>query len=164
MSKHCIINGPNLNLLGSRETSVYGTFTLEQIQAYTESFLGPLNIEIDWFQSNIEGEIIDFIQKTLDEDYKSLIINPGGYSHTSVAILDALNMVKVPVVEVHLSNVHSREDFRQRMLTAKAANSIMGGLGKNAYLMAILSQELENFSVRKIEEYSCIKQLIFEKD
>ncbi len=140
--KFLIINGPNLNMLGTREPEIYGSLTLKDIVDYTEKGLANKNCELVWFQSNIEGEIVTRIQESLKQDFSALVINPGAYSHTSVAILDALHMLKVPVIEVHLSNTHRREEFRQTKLTAKASTIIMEGLGKNAYLMAISSQLL----------------------
>ncbi len=140
--KFLILNGPNLNMLGKREPGIYGTLTLEEIIKYTEESLVNKNCECRWFQSNIEGEIVTKIQESLREDFTALVINPGAYSHTSVAILDALQMIKIPIIEVHLSNTHRREEFRQTKLTAKASTIIMEGLGKNAYLMAIQSQLL----------------------
>jgi 3-dehydroquinate dehydratase-2 len=138
--KFLVINGPNLNMLGLREPEIYGDKTLDEIQRHTESLLQNENVQTEWFQSNIEGEIVGKIQSLAGGDYKALIINPAAYSHTSIAILDALKMVDVPVVEVHLSNTHRRESFRQRKLTAKASTIIMEGLGVNAYYFAILSQ------------------------
>ena len=140
--KFLIINGPNLNMLGTREPEVYGTLTLTEIIQYTEEQLKNRNCESTWFQSNIEGEIVNRIQELTKQDFNALVINPGAYSHTSVAILDALYLIKIPVIEVHISNTHRREEFRQTKLTAKASTIIMEGLGKNAYLMAILSQLL----------------------
>lgn len=140
--KFLIINGPNLNMLGSREPEIYGNLTLKDIMDFTELNLANKNCECAWFQSNIEGEIVTRIQDSLKQDFSALVINPGAYSHTSVAILDALQMVKVPVIEVHLTNTARREDFRQTKLTAKASTIIMEGLGSKAYLMAILSQLL----------------------
>lgn len=140
--KFLIINGPNLNMLGTREPEIYGSLTLNEIINFTEKALSNKNCECTWFQSNIEGEIVTRIQESLKQDFSALVINPGAYSHTSVAILDALHMVKIPVIEVHLSNTHRREEFRQIKLTAKASTIIMEGLGKNAYLMAISSQLL----------------------
>ncbi len=137
-----IINGPNLNLLGTREPEIYGSLTLDEIIKWTEAQLADQNIKIDWFQSNIEGELVEKIQDSLKSEYKALIINPAAYSHTSVALFDALSMVKVPVIEVHLTNTHRREEFRQTKLTARASTIIMEGLGKNAYLTAIKSQLL----------------------
>lgn len=137
MKNILIINGPNLNLLGKREVSIYGELSLAQIKSYTEQKLSDKNINLEWFQSNIEGEIVEKIQKTLDKGVDGIVINPAAYSHTSVAIYDALKMVSFPIVEVHLSNVYSREEFRQTMLTAQAASIIMSGLGKDAYFMGV---------------------------
>lgn len=129
-------------MLGTREPEIYGSLTLKEIIEYTEKNLANKNCECAWFQSNIEGEIVTRIQESIKQDFSALVINPGAYSHTSVAILDALQMVKIPVIEVHLSNTHRREEFRQTKLTAKASTIIMEGLGRNAYLMAIQSQLL----------------------
>ena len=139
MKKIMIINGPNLNMLGERELDHYGTLTLEQIKGYTQEKIAKQQNapQLTWYQSNIEGEIVSEIQKLLHSDYDALIINPGGYSHTSVAILDALKIMKIPIVEVHLSNVYHRESFRQTMLTAQAASIIMSGLGKEAYYVSM---------------------------
>lgn len=139
MKKILVINGPNLNLLGTREKEVYGSFTLEQIQSHTQEKLKRENVSLDWFQSNLEGEIIDRLHKSLKQNYLGIVINPAGYSHTSVAILDALKIIIIPIVEVHLSNVYRREEFRQTMLTAQAASMIMGGLGIEAYYMGVLA-------------------------
>lgn len=139
-NKFLIINGPNLNLLGTREPEIYGSLTLDQIKTFTEESLKADNVQLEWFQSNVEGLIIDRIQQSLSQNFQALIINPGAYSHTSVAIFDALQMVKIPVIEVHLSNTHRREEFRQTKLTAKASTIIMEGLGKLAYLTAVKSQ------------------------
>jgi 3-dehydroquinate dehydratase-2 len=141
-NKFLIINGPNLNMLGTREPEVYGNLSLDEIINYTETVLINKNCQCVWFQSNIEGEIVTRIQESLSQDYTALVINPGAYSHTSIAILDALQIIKIPIIEVHLSNTHRREEFRQSKLTAKASTIIMEGLGKNAYLMAIQSQLL----------------------
>jgi 3-dehydroquinate dehydratase-2 len=137
-----IINGPNLNMLGTREPETYGTLTLQEIQDFTQKSLDKDDVTLEWFQSNIEGEIVTKIQEATKKNYKALIINPGAYSHTSVAIYDALQMIKFPVIEVHLSNTHRREEFRQTKLTAKASTIIMEGLGKIAYLTAVKSQLL----------------------
>lgn len=142
MKNYLIINGPNLNLLGKRENQIYGNLSLKEIQAYTEEKLQQYELKIEWFQSNLEGEIITRIHSAMTENYDALIINPAGYSHTSVAIYDALKVVNIPVIEVHLSNVYAREDFRQRMLTAKAASKIMSGLGRDSYHIAVLSDVL----------------------
>lgn len=140
MKKIAIINGANLNLLGLREPHLYGQLTLDQIKNYTEKKLKAYEVELEWFHSNVEGELVNQIQTVSQSDYDALVINPGGYSHTSVAIHDALKIVTVPIIEVHLTNVYSREAFRQSLLTARAASIIMSGLGKDAYYMAVLSQ------------------------
>ena len=135
-----IINGPNLNMLGTREPEVYGSLTLQEIIDFTEKSLEKEHVSLEWYQSNIEGEIVTKIQEATKKNYKALIINPGAYSHTSVAIYDALQMIKSPVIEVHISNTHRREEFRQIKLTAKASTIIMEGLGKIAYLTAVKTQ------------------------
>jgi 3-dehydroquinate dehydratase-2 len=139
MKKFLIINGPNLNMLGKREPEIYGKDSLDDIKTYTDKLLKG-KAKMKWFQSNLEGEIVTEIQGTHSEKYDALIINPGGYAHTSVAIHDALKILKIPIIEVHLSQVYRREDFRHVMLTAKAATAIMGGLGKDSYYIAALSQ------------------------
>lgn len=138
MKKFLIINGPNLNMLGLREPEVYGSETLEEIQLWTDSKIKSLAQTI-WFQSNLEGEIVSRIQKAQSEGFDALVINPGGYAHTSVAIHDAMKILKIPIIEVHLSQVYKREEFRHTLLTAKAASAIMSGLGKQSYYRAIQS-------------------------
>ena len=137
-----ILNGPNLNLLGEREPEIYGSLSLKEIQEYTEkrvhSFCKYVNI--DWFQSNLEGEIVDRIQKASLESLDALIINPAAYSHTSVAILDALKLIEYKVIEVHLSNTYNRESFRHTRLTAKSSSAIIEGFGKEVYFLSIISQ------------------------
>ena len=128
-------------MLGQREPEIYGNLTLLEIIEYTEKKCEQ-KCECVWYQSNIEGDIVTRIQEATKQDFSALVINPGAYSHTSVAILDALHILKIPIIEVHLSNTHRREDFRQTKLTAKASTIIMEGLGKNAYFMAIESQLL----------------------
>lgn len=144
MKKYLIINGPNLNMVGTREPETYGSETLEDIKSYTEKQLSSYKVSLEWYQSNIEGEIVDRIQEFFRQDFDALIINPGAYSHTSVAIYDALRILKRPIIEVHLTNIHSREEFRQTLLTAKVASKIMCGLGRDAYFMAVLSDYLKN--------------------
>ena len=142
MKKFLIINGPNLNLLGLREPDVYGSMTLNDIKEYTTNKLKTSchAAELEWFQSNIEGELVESVHKAINGGYDALILNPAAYSHTSIAILDALRVVKIPIIEVHLTNVYSREEFRQTLLTARAASKIMSGLGKDAYYLAIASE------------------------
>ena len=140
MKNFLVINGPNLNMLGVRETDTYGSISLEEIQNYTEKKISELDVKLEWWQSNSEAEIIERLHKLTNEKHDALIINPAAFSHTSIAILDALKILKIPVVEVHLTNTYSRESFRHSMLTAQAASIIMGGLGKEAYYFAVLSQ------------------------
>lgn len=135
MLKLLVINGPNLNMLGKREPEVYGSETLTEIEQWTAQKLKNSSIKLDWFQSNIEGEIVSKIQE-ISKNYQGLIINPGAYAHTSVAILDALKTLSIPVVEVHLSQVYKRESFRQTLLTAQGVNIIMSGLKKDSYNLA----------------------------
>ena len=143
--KFLVINGPNLNFLGKREPEIYGDLSLEEIQEYTEkkvsSFYKCVNIE--WFQSNLEGEIVERIQKASQEGFDGLIINPAAYSHTSVAILDALKLIEYKVVEVHLSNTYNRESFRHTRLTAKSSDAIIEGFGKEVYFLSIIAQITE---------------------
>lgn len=141
--KFLIINGPNLNMLSKREPEIYGKDSLDNIIAYTKEKLSSENVILEWFQSNIEGEIVTKIQQAFEaNDISALIINPAGYTHTSVSIYDALLLMKCPIIEVHLTNTHKREEFRQSKLTSKAASAILEGLGKNSYLVAIKSQLL----------------------
>jgi 3-dehydroquinate dehydratase II len=134
--KIAIINGPNLNLLGKREPGVYGSQSFEE---YFETLKGLFPaVSFTYFQSNIEGEIVDAIQKS-GFDYDGIVINPAAYTHTSVAIGDAIAAIKTPVVEVHISNVHAREDFRKfSHVSAKARGSIFG-LGLKGYELAVRS-------------------------
>jgi 3-dehydroquinate dehydratase-2 len=137
--KLLIINGPNLNLLGTREPEVYGSETLEEIQKETSLWAKSKNVETEWFQSNIEGEIVSKIQNARDENFDGLIINPAAYSHTSVAILDALTLFEKPIIEVHISNTNLREEFRKIKITARASTSLLEGFGKKGYILAIES-------------------------
>ena len=126
-------------MLGQREPEVYGKDTLDDLIKFTEAKISG-QAKLEWFHSNLEGELVNRIQKAVSEDFSALIINPGGYAHTSVAIHDALKILKIPVIEVHLSQVYKREDFRHTLLTAKAATAIMSGFGKQTYYIAINSQ------------------------
>lgn len=136
--KVIIINGPNLNLLGEREPEVYGTETLIDLERMVQSHIEKSNLNIDaiFFQSNSEGELVNKIQdagKTLN----GIIINAGGLSHTSVSILDALLAIKIPRIEVHISNLFTREEFRHSSYISKGVNGIICGFGLNGYLLAI---------------------------
>ena len=134
--KILVINGPNLNLLGSREKEKYGNVSLQDIQKKCEAHSGEIGLKIDFKQSNVEGEIVNFIQDAR-EKYEGIIINAGGYTHTSVAILDALLAVKKPTIELHITNIYKREDFRHKSLISKAADGIICGLGVEGYIMAL---------------------------
>ena len=138
--KILIINGPNLNLLGDREKSKYGNDTLETVKKKCESHSKSINVEIKFEQSNIEGEIVTIIQKAKGI-FDGMIINAAGYTHTSVAILDALLAIKLPVIEVHITNIYNREEFRNKSLISKAAIGIICGFGINGYIMALDSMK-----------------------
>lgn len=134
--KLLIVHGPNLNLLGTREPSVYGCQTLSDINNELTSLAGELGIEIDFFQSNSEGALIDAIQSARGV-YDGILINPAAYTHTSVAIRDSLSAVSLPVVEVHLSNVHAREEFRSHSYIAPIAVGQISGFGVDSYLLGL---------------------------
>ena len=138
--KILIINGPNLNLLGEREESKYGKTTLDEVEKNCLSHAKKIGIGIEFKQSNIEGEIVTMIQKAKGV-FDGIVINAAGYTHTSVAILDALLAVKIPTIEVHITNIHNREDFRKKSLISRAAKGIICGLGVNGYIMALDSME-----------------------
>ncbi|MBS6599501.1 MAG: type II 3-dehydroquinate dehydratase [Clostridium sp.] len=135
--KIMIINGPNLNMLGVREKNIYGTRNYEDVCNYVKEEGKKRNHEILMVQSNSEGEIIDFIQKAYFEKYEGIIINPGAYTHYSYAIHDALKGFDIPAVEVHLSNIHTREEFRRKSVTAPACIGQIAGFGEYGYIMAM---------------------------
>ncbi|MCU0895638.1 MAG: type II 3-dehydroquinate dehydratase [Rhodospirillales bacterium] len=131
-----VLNGPNLNLLGRREPQIYGRETLADIEAACRRRADALGVGLDWRQSNAEGELVDWIQG-VDGRFAAIIINAGAYTHTSIAILDALLAAGVPVFEVHLSNIFRREDFRHVSYVSKAATGVICGLGPLGYELAI---------------------------
>lgn len=133
--KILVIHGPNLNLLGKREADIYGTNTLDDINAMLKQLAKELKVELDIKQSNHEGEIVDIIQNS--KNYDALVINPAAYTHTSVAIRDAIAAVEIPAVEVHLSNIHKREEFRQKSLIAPVAYGQISGFGYESYLLGL---------------------------
>ncbi len=137
MGKIYVINGPNLNFLGCREPEIYGEDTLDSIQQWTNEQCQKRfpHVELCWYQSNLEGDLINWVQEAAAAD--GVVINPAGYSHSSVALADALKMVKCPKVEVHLSKVAQRENFRQQLITATGVDALFEGAGKFAYLLAI---------------------------
>ena len=136
MKKIIILNGPNLNLLGEREKSQYGSKTLKDIEKMCIDFGKKNKFEILMFQSNIEGELIEKIQEARNRQ-NGLIINAGGYTHTSVAIHDALKIIKIPIIELHISNIYNREEFRHKSLISKVAKGVICGFGADGYLMAL---------------------------
>ncbi|MBS4760153.1 MAG: type II 3-dehydroquinate dehydratase [Clostridium sp.] len=134
-----IINGPNINLLGTREPEIYGTLTLEKINNELDNFAKELGVEIVTFQSNIEGEIVDAIQKAKSHEWNcnGIVINPAAYTHTSVAIRDAISAVELPTVEIHISNIHAREEFRKNSLTAPVCIGQICGFGLDSYKLGL---------------------------
>ena len=136
MSKIIILNGPNLNLLGEREKNQYGSFTLKDIEKNCHDFAKTNGIGLSLFQSNIEGELVNKIQSSR-ENQDGLIINAGGYTHTSVAILDALKILKIPIIELHISNIYNREEFRHKSLISKVAKGVICGFGAEGYIMSL---------------------------
>ena len=136
MDKIIILNGPNLNLLGEREKNQYGNFTLKEIEKICNDYSIKNDIKFSFFQSNIEGELVDKIQ-TSRNNQDGLIINAGGYTHTSVAIHDALKILKIPVIELHISNIYKREEFRHKSLISKVARGVICGFGAEGYNMSL---------------------------
>ncbi|MDR0851430.1 MAG: type II 3-dehydroquinate dehydratase [Clostridiales Family XIII bacterium] len=137
MKKIVIINGPNLNMLGVREPEQYGTLTLENINAMLTARAHALDMQLEFFQSNIEGELVTAIQSAADAD--GVILNAGAYTHYSIAIRDAISSVKTPVVEVHLSNIHAREDFRHVSVISPVCKGSVAGFGEMSYVLALYS-------------------------
>tara|TARA_B100000287_G_scaffold271656_1_gene255762 strand:- start:753 stop:1199 length:447 start_codon:yes stop_codon:yes gene_type:complete len=131
-----VINGPNLNLLGEREQSQYGTIKYEDLKNKCMEYSKKISINLHFTQSNIEGEIVTTIQEARKK-YDGLIINAAGFTHTSVAIRDALTIFKKPTIELHISNIHSREEFRQKSMISAVVTGIICGLGANGYILAI---------------------------
>lgn len=138
MSPHkvLVLNGPNLNLLGTREPGVYGRTTLGEIEARAKALGRELGLEVDFFQSNAEGALVDAVQAASGQ-YAALVINPAAYTHTSVALRDAIAAVGLPAVEVHLSNIHAREEFRRVSHTAPVCRGSIAGFGPEVYLLAL---------------------------
>lgn len=137
--KLLIIHGPNLNLLGTRDPDTYGSMTLDQLNTYIKASFTEHSIH--FFQSNVEGDLINRIQEVLTDGTEGLVVNLGGYTHTSVALRDALDPISIPKVEVHLSNIHAREKFREHSVTGAVMNGIITGFGADSYLLGIRAIE-----------------------
>jgi 3-dehydroquinate dehydratase-2 len=135
-----IINGPNLNLLGEREQSQYGSITFDKLKKVCFEKAKELNLDLDFIQSNIEGEIVTIIQEARSK-FDGIIINAAGFTHTSVAIRDALDIYKKPIIELHISNIYKREEFRHKSLISAVASGGIFGLGSNGYILAIISMQ-----------------------
>ena len=131
-----VINGPNINLLGEREQSQYGSINYEDLKNKCQKYSKDLGINVDFTQSNIEGEIVTIIQEARKK-YNGLIINAAGFTHTSVAIRDALAIFKKPIIELHISNIYKREEFRHKSMISAVATGVICGLGANGYILAI---------------------------
>jgi 3-dehydroquinate dehydratase-2 len=134
--KILIINGPNLNLLGKREPEIYGSVTLDDINGRVTALALELGVEVSFFQSNHEGELVQKIQDAMGA-YQAIVINPGAYTHTSIALRDAISSAGIPTVETHISNIYKREDFRKRSYIAGVAAGQISGFGPDSYLLAL---------------------------
>ncbi|WP_440937962.1 type II 3-dehydroquinate dehydratase [Candidatus Pelagibacter sp.] len=137
MNRIIIVNGPNLNLLGEREQSQYGSMNYSQLKENCEAEAQKIGFEIDFFQSNVEGEIVDVIQESRKK-YDGMIINAAGFTHTSVAIRDALDILNKPIIELHISNIYKREEFRKKSLISDVVTGGIFGLGTEGYILAII--------------------------
>ena len=136
MKKILIVNGPNLNLLGNREKDIYGNISLKEIESISNKKCKALNLKLSFFQSNVEGEIINSIHSVQDK-YEGLIINPAAFTHTSIAILDALKAINKPKIEIHLSNIYKREEYRKKSITSEVVDGLICGFGSLSYLLAV---------------------------
>jgi len=132
-----VLNGPNLNLLGTREPEIYGTTTLDDIGAMLAERAAALGLDVDMRQSNHEGHLVDWLHEAQAEGARAVLLNAGAFTHTSVALYDAIKAVRTPVIEVHLSNPHTRESFRHRSYVGMAARATIAGLGAQSYLLAL---------------------------
>ena len=136
MKKILIVNGPNLNLLGKREDNIYGNDTLDRIEKNCNEKANQLKLEIDFFQSNNEGEIINKLHE-VESNYDGLIINPAAFTHSSIAIFDSLRAISKPKLEIHLSNIYAREEYRKKSITSEGVNGLICGFGGNSYILGI---------------------------
>lgn len=160
--KIMVINGPNLNLLGIREKEIYGAKDFNQVIDYIKEEGKELGLEVNCFQSNIEGEIINFIHNAYFEKYDGIIINPGAYTHYSIAIYDALKGVEIPTVEVHLSNIHKREEFRHKSVTAPACIGQISGFGEYGYIMAMNALKIRLNKKKLLQSFTLKEFLSFQ--
>ncbi len=133
-----VLNGPNLNLLGKREPEIYGKTTLDELEELCETWGAELGFGVVCRQSNFEGQIVEWIQQAKDEGFWGIVLNPGALTHYSIAVLDAVRAQPLPVVEVHLSNLHAREEYRSRSVTAAGARGLVSGFGPMSYKMALV--------------------------
>lgn len=138
MKRILVVNGPNLNLLGKREPHIYGTRSLADLTDAVRERAAKLGLEVSFFQSNHEGDLIDFLQKEAPGS-AGIVLNPGALSHYSLALADCLQSLAIPTVEVHISNIHGREEYRSKSVTARAARGVITGLGFTGYLLALES-------------------------
>ena len=139
-NKIIIINGPNLNLLGEREQSQYGSVTFKELEEICNKKSKELGLKVEFFQSNIEGELVNIIQESRKK-FDGIIVNAAAFTHTSVAIRDALDLFKKPIIELHISNIYKREEFRQKSLISDIVTGGIFGLGINGYILAIISMQ-----------------------
>ena len=153
MMRILIINGPNLNLLGQREEDIYGKDTLDDIMKNCKKKGKEANVEIDFYQSNYEGEIINKLHE-VEKSYDGLIINPAAFTHSSIAILDSLRAIKKPKIEIHLSNIYSREEYRKKSITSEGVDGLICGFGGNSYILGIeaISKLIYNWHMTKIDK------------
>jgi 3-dehydroquinate dehydratase-2 len=149
--KIVVIQGPNLNMLGLREQNIYGPMKLEDIHAQMEGYAKQNGIEVEFFQSNLEGEIVDRVQECMD-DADGIIINPAAYSHTSIAIRDAIRAVQIPTIEVHISNIYAREEFRHTSLVAPVCAGQISGFGPFSYHLATVAMSQILSEVKALKE------------
>lgn len=138
MKRLLMLNGPNINIMGKREKDIYGKFSLDDIETDVIAYLESVGYSLDCFQSNHEGELIDWIQEA-DSKYRGIIFNPAGYTHTSIALRDAIKATDIPVVEVHISNIYKREEFRRKSMIAPVCQGQIVGFGKKGYRLAAMA-------------------------
>jgi len=141
--KLLVLNGPNLNRIGKREPDIYGSETLDDLEQRLREYAIGLQIELEFFQSNIEGVLVDRIHQAADEAFDGILFNPGAYTHYSIALRDAISSVTIPVIEVHISNIHKREEFRHTSVIAPVCIGQLTGFGTNGYLLALHAFHLQ---------------------